>query len=131
LGESRSFLRVTGSLAILALAALLLAACTQHARAADPPHAAAAAAPGTQACSLQVIVSFAKSAQNQGPPEDRLVKDLARVAGVNLVYLRSVTSELHLFSLSGVGDDCGKAAERLRGDPRVRSVDIDQRRKHH
>jgi hypothetical protein len=45
--------------------------------------------------------------------------------------LRSVTSSLHLFSLSGVGDDCGKAVERLRGDPRVLSADIDQRRQHH
>jgi len=113
----------------LLLAQLLLAACTGHSRVADPPSRVTAGAAGAQNCDLQVIVSFAQ--KNQSPAEDRLVKDLARVAGVNLVYLRSVTSELHLFSLSGIGDDCGKAVERLRGDPRVRSVDIDQRRQHH
>ena len=125
----RSFLKVAGSLMALLLAQLLLAACTGHSRVADPPSRVTAGAAGAQNCDLQVIVSFAQ--KNQSPAEDRLVKDLARVAGVNLVYLRSVTSELHLFSLSGIGDDCGKAVERLRGDPRVRSVDIDQRRQHH
>jgi hypothetical protein len=124
--ELRSFLRIAGSLAVL-----LLVACTEHARATDPASAATPAGAGPQHCRVQVIVSFAQAAQNQSPPDDRLVQDLARVAGVNLLYLRSVTSELHLFSLSGVGDDCGKAVERLRGDPRVRSVDIDQRRQHH
>jgi len=125
LSELRWFLRVGG-----ALAALLVAACTQHARATDPsPRATAETASGTQTCSLQVIVSFAQGVRT--PPDDSLVKDLARVTGVNLAYLRAVTPELHLFSLSGVGDDCGKALERLRGDSRVRSADIDQRRQHH
>jgi hypothetical protein len=124
--ELRWFLKVAGSSAVL----LLLTACTQHPQAADPsPHTPAAAATGSQTCRAQVIVSFAQTAQN--PSDAPLVKDLSRVAGVTLVYLRSVTSSLHLFSLSGVGDDCGTAVERLRGDPRVLSADIDQRRQHH
>ena len=121
--ELRSFLSTAS------LAALLLMACTDHPQATDGPSRPTAGVPGAGTCALQVIVSFAPGVHT--PPEDGLMKDLSRVSGVNLVYLRSVNPELHLFSLSAVGDDCGKAVERLRSDPRVRSVDVDQRRQHH
>jgi len=125
----RSFLGLTGPLAVL-----LLGGCSASSPASNPPSAAAERAgnPADAAqstCSTQVIVSLAPGTRN--PPEDDLVKDIGRKAGVNLVYLRSVTPELLVFSLTAAGDDCDRAVGRLRSDPRVRSVDIDRRRQHH
>jgi hypothetical protein len=73
---------------------------------------------------VQVIVAL------QGDPAPALVADLGRVSGARLELVRSMTTNLHLFALSAPGPqaDCVAAVERLRGDARVRSVDVDQRR---
>lgn len=92
--------------------------------------------PGTSAddttadCTLRVIASFSESGV-QHPPDAAFLQGLARDAGVQLTYVRSLTPDLHLLVLSADDaddPDCERALERLRSDPRVRSVDIDQRR---
>jgi hypothetical protein len=76
---------------------------------------------------MNVIVALTDS------PDDKLLADLSRVSGARLELIRTMTSNLHLLSLEAQGADseCRAAMERLRGDPRVRSVDIDERRKIH
>ncbi len=104
---------------------LFLSACTTQTHAADP------VTQQTNACSIQVIVAFSSDAHN--PPDKGLVRDVARTAGVNLTYVRSVNAELHVFVVTAAGadPDCSRALERLRADSRIRSVDVDQRRTHH
>jgi len=64
-------------------------------------------------------------------PDDKLLAELSRVSGARLELIRTMTSNLHLLTLEAQGADseCTAAMERLRGDPRVRSVDVDERRK--
>ena len=78
----------------------------------------------TPTCALRVIVTL------QSAPDDALVADLGRASGARLELVRTMTSNLHLFSLTAPGAEaeCMAAIERLRRDPRVRSVDLDQRR---
>jgi len=92
------------------------AACVQ-------PREVAQAAPST--CSLQVIAAL------DAAPDDKLLADLSRVSGARLALVRTMTSNLHLLTLEAQGADseCRAAMERLRGDARVRSVDVDARRK--
>lgn len=75
-------------------------------------------------CSVQVIVAL-----QQGPVPS-LVAELGRASGARLELVRTMTTNLHLFSLTAAGAEaeCMAAIERLRRDPRVRSVDLDQRR---
>ncbi|HUQ51841.1 MAG TPA: hypothetical protein VM692_06435 [Gammaproteobacteria bacterium] len=75
-------------------------------------------------CSLQAIVAL------QGDPVPALVADLGRASGARLELVRTMTTNLHLFSVTAPGPqaDCLAAVERLRADARVRSVDVDQRR---
>ena len=82
-----------------------------------------AAAPGGS-CSVQAIVAL------QVAPEPALIAELGRVSGVRLELVRTMTTNLHLFSVNAPGpeSECMAAIERLRRDPRVRSVDLDQRR---
>ena len=63
-------------------------------------------------------------------PDGTLVADLDRVSGSRLEVLRTMTSNLYLFSLEAQGPqpECDAAVERLRRDPRVRAVDLDERR---
>jgi hypothetical protein len=81
------------------------------------------AAPAT--CMLHVIVGL------DAAPDAALLTDLSRVSGARLELIRPMTSNLNLLSLEARGDDseCKAAMERLRGDPRVRSIDVDARRK--
>ena len=94
------------------------AACVQ-------PHDVAQAVPSD--CSLQLIVAL------DAAPDDKLLADLSRVSGARLELIRTMTSNLYLLALEAQGADseCRAAMERLRGDPRVRSVDVDERRKIH
>jgi hypothetical protein len=87
------------------------------------PREVAQAAPST--CSLNVIVAL------NDAPDDKLLADLSRVSGARLELIRTMPSNLHLLSLEAQGADseCRAAMERLRGDPRVRSADVDARRK--
>jgi hypothetical protein len=75
-------------------------------------------------CSLQAIVAL------QQAPVPSFVADLSRASGARLELVRTMTSDIHLFSLTAPGPEaeCVAALERLRRDPRVRSVDLDQRR---
>ncbi|HEY4211031.1 MAG TPA: hypothetical protein VGM84_06105 [Steroidobacteraceae bacterium] len=97
-----------------------LAACR-----ADP------AAQPSDACRTQVIVVFASPVQT--PPDPDFVKAVATASHVHLSYVRSINPELHVFvATSAEADrDCSRSLARLRGDARIRSVDIDQRRVHH
>jgi hypothetical protein len=99
----------------LVLLSCATAACAQ-------PRGATAEATG---CSVQAIVAL------QQAPTPELVADLARASGARLELVRTMTSNLHLFSLAapGAAAECAAAIERLRSDPRVRSVDVDQQRR--
>jgi hypothetical protein len=92
------------------------AACVQ-------PREVAQAAPSD--CRLQLIVAL------DATPDDKLLADLSRVSGARLELIRTMTLNLYLLALEAQGADseCRAAMERLRGDPRVRSVDVDARRK--
>ena len=98
------------------LLAFAAGACAQ-------PRADVAAAPST--CSLRVIVAL------DAAPDAALLADLSRVSGAHLELIRTMTSNLHLLALEAQGDDseCKAAMERLRRDPRVHAVDVDERRK--
>ena len=105
---------------------MLLAACTTG----SPASVAAASGNHAARCMLRVIVSFAQSG-TPTPPSASLLQELSSTARVELAYERSLTPALHVLVLSAddAGDpECRRALGRLRSDPRVRSVDIDQRR---
>jgi hypothetical protein len=81
-------------------------------------------------CSLRVIASFAPTAV-PNPPDATFLQELARDTGVQLTYVRSLTSALHVLMLSADDaddPDCQRALARLRSDTRVRSADVDERR---
>jgi len=105
------------------LGAIALAACAARMYAADPSVAPA------DSCNTRVIISFSPGTRPM--PDDHLVKDLARAARIKLAFVSTITPNLHVFTLSAVEADsaCHDALERLRRDPRVRSVDLDARRK--
>jgi hypothetical protein len=74
-----------------------------------------------------VIVAFSKDQGSR--PSDRFVSDLARVDGVRLTFLRTIRADLYVFSVEASDADCPHALERLRHDARVRSIDINGRRR--
>ena len=111
---------MAGSRARSLLTLLLASAATACAQPrADPPETA------NSMCTLNVIVAL------DAAPDAALLADLSRVSGAHLELIRTMTSNLHLLALEARGDDseCKAAMERLRGDARVRSVDVDSRRK--
>jgi hypothetical protein len=75
-------------------------------------------------CSVQAIVAL------QLDPVPSLLAELGSVSGARLELVRTMTTNLHLLSLTAPGAEaeCTAAIERLRRDPRVRSVDLDQQR---
>jgi hypothetical protein len=79
------------------------------------------------ACSLPVIVAFA------GQPDAALLADLGSSVGVRLDAPTALTANLYSVTLGadGSADACLAAAERLRKDPRVRAVTVDERRAIH
>jgi hypothetical protein len=78
-------------------------------------------------CEAQVIVSLDEA------PNDALMAGLAQTTRARLTVTGAVTSTLYVLTLRAAGADaeCSAAIERLRADPRVRSVDIDARRQAH
>jgi hypothetical protein len=106
-------------LSMLPRVALVLLSCT--AAACAQPRSDAREAAG---CSVQAIVAL------QVEPVPSVVADLGRASGARLELVRSMTTNLHLFSITAPGTetDCIAAIERLRQDSRVRSVDLDQQR---
>jgi len=88
-----------------------------------------AAQPSSRAdpCAVQVIVAFSKDEGSR--PNDRFVRDLAHAARVQLRFLRTVGPDLYVFALATPEPSCRDALERLERDARVRSVDVDRRRR--
>lgn len=81
-------------------------------------------------CRARIILGL----QTPAPPplDASWVHDLAATSGVELHYLRAISSRLYLFRMTApnAAGGCTAAIERLRADPRLRSVEIDQRREH-
>jgi hypothetical protein len=107
------------------LAAIVVAACASDTTASKPEALAA------NACSAQVIVTLAETTAPE--PDGALIADLADTARVRLTFLRSAGPGMHVFTLRADDPDptCDAAMERLRRDPRVRSVEIDEHRVRH
>jgi len=104
---------------------LMLTACLGCAGGAAP------AAGSTQICGQRIIVSFRHDPG--GAPDASFVTDLARATRVQLTFLRLAGPNLYVFSLSTTDPDprCAAALDRLRKDARIRSVDLDERRRAH
>jgi hypothetical protein len=107
------------------LGSIALTACAARTPASAPATARA------DGCKTRVIISF--SPEMQYAPEDGFVKDLARAANVELAFVSAIAPNLYVFTVSTAESDtrCRDALERLRRDPRIRSVDVDERRKAH
>ena len=106
-------------------ASLLLGACVTDTTSTSPE-------PMTvDTCSTQVIVVLSESTAPE--PEAGLVADLASTAQVRLIYLRSAGPGIHVFSLHADDPEpsCESALERLRRDPRIRSIEQDEHRVRH
>src|SRR5262249_52492035 len=104
------------SLPPVLIAAATVACAQQGGRDAD-------AGPATR-CVLPVIVAVPSA------PDDALFADLGLAAGVRLESPTSLTTNIYSLTLRADGGDavCREAVQRLRADPRVRSVDLDERR---
>ena len=107
------------------VASLLLGACVTDTTSTTPE-------PMTvDTCSTQVIVTLSESTAPE--PEAGLVADLASTAQVRLTYLRSAGPGIHVFSLHAddLQPSCESALDRLRRDPRIRSIELDEHRVRH
>lgn len=96
-----------------------------------PPQRVLATEPAPSAdCQARIILGLKTPAPP--PPDDSWVRELAAASGVQLQYLRAISSGLYLFRMTApsAAGGCTAAIERLRADPRLRSAQIDQRRKH-
>ncbi len=89
----------------------------------------AAVPPATARCDARIIVTFNQALD--AAPNVAFVTDLAHAAKVHLTFLRIAGPSLYVFSVSAADEDssCRNVLERLRRDPRIRSVDVDERRK--
>jgi hypothetical protein len=78
-------------------------------------------------CSQPVIVAFAAA------PSDALFADLERASGARLEARAALTTLLYAMTVVGDGpqNECEAAVDQLRGDERVRSVDLDATRGPH
>jgi hypothetical protein len=87
--------------------------------------------PAAPTCSSRVIVTFVQRLERD--PDDAFVGSLAAAAGIQLAFLRSAGPGLYVFALADSESDssCRDSVERLRRDARVRSVEIDARRRPH
>jgi hypothetical protein len=95
----------------------------------SPMCAAAADIEQPSTCDARIIVGLKQAMQ---PPSGQWVRSLGAANGVELHVLRAITARLFVFRLSAPDVDatCSAAIARLRGDSRLRSVDLEQRRKH-
>lgn len=82
-------------------------------------------------CTLQVIMSLTDA--DPVRPGAAAVTRLARASQVQLRFVREIQPHLYVYRLSANGGDvdCTRGLERLRRDVRVRSIDIDTRRRIH
>jgi hypothetical protein len=92
--------------------------------------AAAADIAQVSTCNARIIVGLAQAMQP--PPSDQWVRSLATANRVELHFLRAITARLFLFRVSvpDAAASCSAPIARLRRDSRLRSVELDQRRKH-
>ena len=97
---------------------------------APAPRVLGAEAAPAAACRVRVILGLVQAMPP--PPTDTWVQELAAANGVQLHYLRAITPDLYVFRMTAASSagDCDAAIARLRGDWRLRSAQIDQRRKH-
>jgi hypothetical protein len=81
-------------------------------------------------CHTRVILGLVQAMAP--PPHDAWVEDLAAASGVELRFVRAITPSLYVFQMTAAtsAGGCAAAIERLRGDARLRSAQLDQRRKH-
>lgn len=117
--DSRRRARFAIWVAVLGVGAA--AACTGRS---ERELAQAGAEPGT--CALRLIVGL------EGAPDRALLADLGRASGARLEIVSVISPDrLYVLSLTadGAASECGAAADRLRRDARVRSVDVDTRRR--
>ena len=80
---------------------------------------------GETRCTVRIIASFDRA------PDAALLESLSRASGAELALLNEMPAGLYLLELaaSGPDDACSRALERLRSDERVRSADVDERRR--
>jgi hypothetical protein len=85
---------------------------------------------GPASCDARVLVELVHGLR--AAPDKAWVQDLGAAAGVRLRYLRPLRPHWYIFRLRDDRDgaDCEQALSRLRRDPRVRSAELDKRRKH-
>jgi hypothetical protein len=104
--------------ALAILAPLALSACGGHTNVLS----------AGERCSEQVILSLAPGILRT----DRVIKDISRSSDVHLEYLRSASTNLHVFTLTSNGKDpqCHDALARLRQDSHVRFAEPDAHRSH-
>jgi hypothetical protein len=95
-------------------ASLLLSACGGH----TPVSSAA------DRCNEQITLSLAPGVLRT----DRVVDDVSEGADVHLKYLRSASTNLHVFTLTADGKDpqCLSALVRLRQDSHIRFAEPDR-----
>lgn len=76
-------------------------------------------------CTVRIIASF------EGTPDAALLESLSRASGAQLTLLNEMPAGLYLLELAANGPDeaCSRALERLQSDERVRSADMDERRR--
>ena len=91
----------------------------------------AAASQVRDACDTQVIVELAD--RDSAAVDAAYLKDLGRSARVVLDLQHSLGRKLVVLRLRARDDkgDCAAALGRLRGEPGIRSVDLDTTRQHH
>lgn len=112
--------RARPALLIAGLAAGCAAACAGR-----PEREAARSAPASPSCALRLIVGFRQA------PDEALLGDLGRASGARLEIVSVISPDrLYVLTLGadGAAAACAAAADRLRRDPRVGSVDVDRRR---
>lgn len=111
--------------ALLPLALLCACAAGPRADRTDGPVAAAAA---TQGCTVDVIVRFAPYVA--APSSQALAAELVQGSGYHLRYVRSLGAA-HLLRLTGPDSTCDDGLALLKREPRVESVEIDERQYRH
>jgi hypothetical protein len=81
-----------------------------------------------QRCEVRIILSYATVPVTE--PDVALIADIGSKAQVELSYLRSIVAGTDVLTMKADDPDakCSHALERLRADPRVRLVSIDERR---
>jgi hypothetical protein len=113
---------------IVLLGSTVIAAC-ESAVPADRSADVSADVASAGACNTRVIMTFTENLGER--PADGFVTEISRRANVLLAFVRAAGPGLYVFQLDAPAPDesCEVALEHIRRDERVRSVDIDRRRR--